>query len=179
MKQNRSFQFPFNLFFFRSCVIGHACQNNCFFLLLSWLPTYFHDTFPDAKVKLKTTFVMFDVWKINLSSLSGSQMDTVCTTCMMWEGLVGLWRRKDYSFKIFVVVSMQFYIYFCCGWWKCCQFFSDFLLAVYYVGIKTDWRESFSFWPEIGSIASKNVPNLCILLITILTSSICLFLKLF
>lgn len=34
---------------FWSCVIGHACQNNCFFLLLSWLPTYFHDTFPDAK----------------------------------------------------------------------------------------------------------------------------------
>lgn len=41
------------IYFFRSCVIGHACQNNCFFLLLSWLPTYFHDTFPDAKVKLK------------------------------------------------------------------------------------------------------------------------------
>ncbi|XP_021917610.1 solute carrier family 17 member 9 isoform X2 [Zootermopsis nevadensis] len=34
---------------FWSCVIGHACQNNCFFLLLSWLPTYFHDTFPEAK----------------------------------------------------------------------------------------------------------------------------------
>ncbi|XP_067001781.1 voltage-gated purine nucleotide uniporter SLC17A9 isoform X3 [Anabrus simplex] len=34
---------------FWSCVIGHACQNNCFFLLLSWLPTYFHDTFPQAK----------------------------------------------------------------------------------------------------------------------------------
>jgi len=41
------------IYFFRSCVIGHACQNNCFFLLLSWLPTYFHDTFPDAKVILK------------------------------------------------------------------------------------------------------------------------------
>nr|CAD7441300.1 unnamed protein product [Timema bartmani] len=32
-----------------SCVFGHACQNNCFFLLMSWLPTYFHDTFPNAK----------------------------------------------------------------------------------------------------------------------------------
>ncbi|XP_063236851.1 voltage-gated purine nucleotide uniporter SLC17A9 isoform X2 [Bacillus rossius redtenbacheri] len=34
---------------FWSCVFGHACQNNCFFLLLSWLPSYFHDTFPTAK----------------------------------------------------------------------------------------------------------------------------------
>lgn len=35
---------------FRSCVIGHACQNNCFFVLLSWMPMYFHDTFPEVKV---------------------------------------------------------------------------------------------------------------------------------
>ncbi|XP_047105801.1 solute carrier family 17 member 9 [Schistocerca piceifrons] len=34
---------------FWSCVLGHTCQNNCFFLLLSWLPTYFHDMYPDAK----------------------------------------------------------------------------------------------------------------------------------
>ncbi|KAL6255675.1 hypothetical protein P5V15_012922 [Pogonomyrmex californicus] len=34
---------------FWSCVIGHACQNNCFFVLLSWMSTYFHDTFPEAK----------------------------------------------------------------------------------------------------------------------------------
>lgn len=35
---------------FWACVIAHACQNNCFFVLLSWLPTYFHDGFPHAKV---------------------------------------------------------------------------------------------------------------------------------
>ncbi|KOX71429.1 Solute carrier family 17 member 9 [Melipona quadrifasciata] len=34
---------------FWSCVIGHACQNNCFFVLLSWMPMYFHDTFPEVK----------------------------------------------------------------------------------------------------------------------------------
>ncbi|XP_015515629.1 voltage-gated purine nucleotide uniporter SLC17A9 [Neodiprion pinetum] len=34
---------------FWSCVLGHACQNNCFFVLLSWMPTYFHDTFPEVK----------------------------------------------------------------------------------------------------------------------------------
>ena len=27
----------------------HFCQNNCFFILLSWLPTYFHDNFPGAQ----------------------------------------------------------------------------------------------------------------------------------
>lgn len=35
---------------FWAMVITHACQNNCFFVLLSWLPTYFHDGFPHAKV---------------------------------------------------------------------------------------------------------------------------------
>ncbi|XP_070171163.1 voltage-gated purine nucleotide uniporter SLC17A9 isoform X5 [Polyergus mexicanus] len=35
---------------FWSCVIGHACQNNCFFVLLSWMPTYFHDIFPEVKI---------------------------------------------------------------------------------------------------------------------------------
>ncbi|XP_014232854.1 solute carrier family 17 member 9 [Trichogramma pretiosum] len=34
---------------FWACLIGHACQNNCFFVLLSWMPTYFHDTFPEVK----------------------------------------------------------------------------------------------------------------------------------
>ncbi|XP_055917028.1 solute carrier family 17 member 9 [Eupeodes corollae] len=34
---------------FWACVLTHACEMNCFFVLLSWLPTYFHDTFPLAK----------------------------------------------------------------------------------------------------------------------------------
>lgn len=38
---------------FWACVLAHACQNNCFFVLLSWLPTYFHDGFPQAKVSSK------------------------------------------------------------------------------------------------------------------------------
>ena len=33
----------------RACIVCHFCQNNCFFILLSWLPTYFHDNFPEAK----------------------------------------------------------------------------------------------------------------------------------
>lgn len=32
-----------------ACILTHACQNNCFFVLLSWMPTYFHDMHPHAK----------------------------------------------------------------------------------------------------------------------------------
>jgi MFS transporter, ACS family, solute carrier family 17 (sodium-dependent inorganic phosphate cotransporter), member 9 len=35
---------------FWACVLAHACEMNCFFVLLSWLPTYFHENFPLAKV---------------------------------------------------------------------------------------------------------------------------------
>lgn len=34
---------------FWACVLTHACEMNCFFVLLSWLPTYFHENFPHAK----------------------------------------------------------------------------------------------------------------------------------
>lgn len=37
-----------------ACILTHACQNNCFFVLLSWMPTYFHDNFPHAKVSEET-----------------------------------------------------------------------------------------------------------------------------
>ncbi len=33
----------------RAAVTAHFCHNNCFFMLLSWLPTYFHDNFPGAQ----------------------------------------------------------------------------------------------------------------------------------
>lgn len=32
-----------------ACVIGQACEMNCFFVLLSWLPTYFSDNFPQRQ----------------------------------------------------------------------------------------------------------------------------------
>lgn len=34
-----------------ACILSHACQNNCFFVLLSWMPTYFHDNFRQEKVR--------------------------------------------------------------------------------------------------------------------------------
>lgn len=32
-----------------ACLMAHSCTMNCFFVLLSWLPTYFHENFPHAK----------------------------------------------------------------------------------------------------------------------------------
>ncbi|XP_064626671.1 voltage-gated purine nucleotide uniporter SLC17A9-like isoform X2 [Lineus longissimus] len=34
---------------FWSIIFGHMTETNAFFVLLSWLPTYFHDNFPGAK----------------------------------------------------------------------------------------------------------------------------------
>lgn len=34
---------------FRACIFSHYCHTNCFFIILSWLPTYFNDNFPEAK----------------------------------------------------------------------------------------------------------------------------------
>ncbi|ESO96227.1 hypothetical protein LOTGIDRAFT_176626, partial [Lottia gigantea] len=34
---------------FWSLIVGHFCENNAFYILLSWLPTYFHENFPHAK----------------------------------------------------------------------------------------------------------------------------------
>lgn len=33
-----------------ACLLAHSCENNCFFVLLSWLPTFFNENFPLAKV---------------------------------------------------------------------------------------------------------------------------------
>lgn len=33
-----------------ACILAHACEMNCFFVLLSWLPTFFHENYPQAQV---------------------------------------------------------------------------------------------------------------------------------
>jgi ACS family sodium-dependent inorganic phosphate cotransporter-like MFS transporter 9 len=38
----------------RAVVVGHFCNNNAYFILLSWLPTYFQENFPGEKVSLCT-----------------------------------------------------------------------------------------------------------------------------
>jgi len=32
-----------------SLIFAHICMNNCFYIMLSWLPTFFHDFFPHEK----------------------------------------------------------------------------------------------------------------------------------
>ena len=45
------FLFEFLLLFFpRALLVANYCTNNGFYILLSWLPTFFHENFPDAKV---------------------------------------------------------------------------------------------------------------------------------
>jgi hypothetical protein len=35
---------------FRALIVGQFCKNYLYFVLISWLPTYFHDNYPHAKV---------------------------------------------------------------------------------------------------------------------------------
>ena len=34
-------------------VVCHVVSTNCFYILLSWLPTFFHELYPDAKGKMR------------------------------------------------------------------------------------------------------------------------------
>nr|XP_002131108.1 solute carrier family 17 member 9-like [Ciona intestinalis] len=44
---------PWQIIFSKSqvwaVIFAHFCMNNCFFILLSWLPTFFHERFPNEK----------------------------------------------------------------------------------------------------------------------------------
>lgn len=41
-------------------IVTHLCTASTFFTLLSWLPTFFKDTFPDAKVSTLSFHPLFD-----------------------------------------------------------------------------------------------------------------------
>ncbi|CAI9739762.1 solute carrier family 17 member 9-like [Octopus vulgaris] len=51
IEQERSLTYSFisSGSYLGSLIVGHFCQNNAFFVLLSWMPTYFHESFPSAK----------------------------------------------------------------------------------------------------------------------------------
>jgi MFS transporter, ACS family, solute carrier family 17 (sodium-dependent inorganic phosphate cotransporter), member 9 len=34
---------------FISLIIAHVCQNNAYYILLTWLPTYFQESYPGSK----------------------------------------------------------------------------------------------------------------------------------
>ena len=33
----------------RSLIVAHVCQNNAYYILLTWLPTYFQENYPGSK----------------------------------------------------------------------------------------------------------------------------------
>ena len=55
------------LCFSRSLLIGHFCENNAFYILLSWLPTFFHENFPSARVSTLHLFHAFCSWNFSIS----------------------------------------------------------------------------------------------------------------
>nr|CAB3266123.1 solute carrier family 17 member 9-like [Phallusia mammillata] len=44
---------PWRFIFTQPCILAfmgtHFCMNNCFYILISWLPTFFHENFPEEK----------------------------------------------------------------------------------------------------------------------------------
>lgn len=55
---------------FWSLIIAHVCQNNAYYILLTWLPTYFQENYPGSKVSL--ILIMFRLFysKLNLKILN-------------------------------------------------------------------------------------------------------------
>jgi MFS transporter, ACS family, solute carrier family 17 (sodium-dependent inorganic phosphate cotransporter), member 9 len=42
---------------FWSLIIAHVCQNNAYYILLTWLPTYFQENYPGSKVNITFYFI--------------------------------------------------------------------------------------------------------------------------
>ena len=40
------------LLFSRALIVAHVCQNNAYYILLTWLPTYFQENYPGSKVAI-------------------------------------------------------------------------------------------------------------------------------
>lgn len=55
---------------FWAIIIGHYCMNNTFFILLSWLPTYFHENFPSEPSWLYNV----GPWMISIPATAASGM---------------------------------------------------------------------------------------------------------
>ena len=101
----------------RACIFCHFCQNNCFFILLSWLPTYFHDNFPEAKSWIFNVVPwLLMVPGIGLASLvsnyfhhkgysTGATRKISEAICMVTEALclisIGKWSLHTTLFEIF------------------------------------------------------------------------------
>lgn len=68
-------------------IVTHLCTASTFFTLLSWLPTFFKDTFPDAKVTSGSSpfqrtlcFYLFIFLKRDISGNSAGSFSARCQT---------------------------------------------------------------------------------------------------
>ena len=78
----------------RACAFCHFCQNNCFFILLSWLPTYFHDNFPGEDSRGNT-----DIYKYCITSPI-TFMTFYLNTVLFYIGTFELFYLHDLIFSI-------------------------------------------------------------------------------
>ncbi|KAH6924215.1 hypothetical protein HPB50_013860 [Hyalomma asiaticum] len=46
-------------------LLAHFTENNSYFILISWLPTYFHERFPDAKAN-RMAITLLQMWVFNM-----------------------------------------------------------------------------------------------------------------
>lgn len=88
--------------FFSAVIITHLCTASTFFTLLSWLPTFFKDTFPDAKVNW-TTFCE----------------NTICVEakeyqCVYWDFSPSMWEKQ--SLRELIPERASHVRWCCCGW---------------------------------------------------------------
>ena len=57
---------------FWSLIVAHVCQNNAYYILLTWLPTYFQENYPGSKVtSLKLFFFIIKSVKPFLQKFKG------------------------------------------------------------------------------------------------------------
>jgi len=108
-----------------ACIFCHFCQNNCFFILLSWLPTYFHDNFPEAKSWIFNVVPwLLMVPGIGLASLvsnyfhhkgysTGATRKICEAICMVTEALclisIGLVGDKSFSLALLLMTLCLFF----------------------------------------------------------------------
>lgn len=57
----RAFQHSFFTLSCRALIVCATCESVVFINLLSWLPSYFHDEFPESKVRFVAQFVVQSV----------------------------------------------------------------------------------------------------------------------
>lgn len=92
---------------FSAVIITHLCTASTFFTLLSWLPTFFKDTFPDAKVTWTT---LFQTACENTICVKATEYQSA-----YWDFSPSMW-EKQVSSNYFWERELVMLVWCCCGW---------------------------------------------------------------